>query len=96
MDPETFSKTLGSVAQVEAIIQLVEDSVLNPKDTLKALAKIGKAATRVIVENRATSVVNEGLVEALKMREKRSNKNREEGTKGLYARVCGEEEFLRR
>lgn len=91
-----FSATPGDVPQVQRVVRIAEQIDLSHIDFLAIIVKLGKAATQAMVENHATTAVNEDLVIASKNREKRSQKNREDGKVGSLARVCGEEEYIRR
>lgn len=96
VNPNNLNKTLGNVAEVQAMFQRTKNGDLSDTDTLIVLEKLGKAAANTVAEKTLTRAVNQDLVDATKKREKRKHQNREDGADGSYARVMGREELLRR
>ena len=96
VNPQSVNTTPGFVAEVQVVINCIQQGDLSDTATLIALEKLGKAAANAIAEITATCSVNQDLVEATKQREKRKQQNREDGTDRTYARVIGTKELQHR
>lgn len=96
LDPDLFTKTPANTQDVGRLIKAVQSRESTQSEVLQAIEKLAKAATQFMLQSHIAEVLNEDLAIAAKSREKRTNKNREDGTDGSYARVLGEEEYDRR
>src|SRR6266487_2135507 len=96
VNPQSVNTTPGFVAEIQAVINCIQQGDLSNTDTLIVLEKLGKAAANAIAKTTATRSVNQDLVEATKQREKRKQQNREDETDGTYTRVIDTKELQRR
>ena len=89
-------KTPGNPYELQLALNHFYSGAMDEEGALLLIAKLGKSAAYAMAQQKLTSSINEDLVKAQKQAARKKQINREGGTEGSLARVCGVEVLNRR